>query len=85
MVLTGSRPRGSDVDEFSDPDIELIRTSVLSLYGNDDWLCFLGKKLVAPQPGERRRSGAAKAREPRRLGRSRKIDVTFAALNESPG
>lgn len=47
MVLTGSRPRGSDVDEFSDPDIELISPTVLSLYGNDDWLCFLGKKLVA--------------------------------------
>ncbi|MGY1946472.1 aminoglycoside 6-adenylyltransferase [Nocardia asiatica] len=46
VIQTGSRARGTRVDEFSDLDIELIGPGTGELVGADDWLPAIGPVLV---------------------------------------
>ncbi|WP_280242365.1 aminoglycoside 6-adenylyltransferase [Nocardia abscessus] len=46
VIQTGSRARGTRVDEFSDLDIELIGTGTGEFVGADDWLRAIGPVLV---------------------------------------
>ncbi|MBF6338619.1 aminoglycoside 6-adenylyltransferase [Nocardia abscessus] len=46
VIQTGSRARGTRVDEFSDLDIELIGPGTGEFVGADDWLRAIGPVLV---------------------------------------